>query len=662
MSKPRIKVAKRPLIPSILTFLYPFLQPGVFMWALDKRGPNIPYQSAPKQAPRCPSPTASAEGMENTFIDALVRACSCRQQTRTSPATKPLTGSLFTYHKGRRRNLHSSSRQRGNSGGTRLYPQSRTSDPIISRDDYRQMLDYYHEPYDASTLPGTHGVLPLFELPTLHFDGDKALNKRADNPQIQPDENQGSEPRREQAAVASVSQAELVGSRTHHPVALPGKGFIQQEALSLEEAESSQSILGDRPATKHQQNVERLERLLHDKTSSHEQIYEAYLQLPSPGVAHLTSPTRHLLLHRLSVIEIKNRNAMLRYMNLVDHMKEASIPLNRSEWNTAIAYAGRCLVHIEASEVEFALRIWKEMEQEARVQSGSITFNILFDTATKAGKYVLAEMILKEMKARELKFTRFSHVGLIYYHGLKGDGAEVRRAYRDFVEAGQIVDTVVLNCVIASLIRAGELPAAEHVYQRMKRLLYEKTDRPVPGSGWKYSRDLGRALDRFSQTTRKDDERVRQLQAEQWLAPDLRTFSIFIDHHVNSTGELRCVAALLEEMQILRVPVHGRIFVKVFKGFACHGGVKYTSWTGQRLETVWLSLLSALDQGIEGVHLMKWMIVWVVRAFAKCWGRDRTLQIWEQIRDRWSISGEDEKVIIGLLRSVLETTREEDKL
>ncbi|KAK5182169.1 hypothetical protein LTR16_010282, partial [Cryomyces antarcticus] len=161
---------------------------------------------------------------------------------------------------------------------------------------------------------------------------------------------------------------------------------------------------------------------------------------------------------------------MERYLSIVDDMKEAGIPMTVAEWNTAVAFAGRWYERVTAAEVENALHIWKEMEHQAGVQGTNVTFNILFDIATKAGKYVLAEMIMKEMQKRNLKYNRYFRFGLIYYYGLRADGDGVRRAYKDFVEAGEIVDTAVMNCVMVSLIRAGEPTAAEEVFLRMKRL------------------------------------------------------------------------------------------------------------------------------------------------------------------------------------------------
>ncbi|KAL8704932.1 MAG: hypothetical protein Q9201_001927 [Fulgogasparrea decipioides] len=526
------------------------------------------------------------------------------------------------------------------------------------------MLDYYHEPDD--TLSPSMGCGPIALV--LPVANPKHINVGKNDPDGL--RRESPEPLRTKYPHVEVfhqndASSDSIDTRFHSPRETSDDDSFDEEFLSQEAAGGYE--LGSRKEshrldTEEEQHVlEDFHRLLEDPDSSHSQIYEAYLQLPSPGVKYLCENTRRLLFNRLSVIEVKTKKAMLRYLSLVEDMKEASIRLSKAEWNTAIAYAGRCYVRVEASQVESALHIWKEMEQEAQVRGGFVTFNILFDIATKAGKYVLAEMILKEMVARGLEYSRFSHVGFIYYHGLKGDGAGVRKAYRDHVEAGQIVDTTVMNCVIASLIRAGEPAAAEQVYERMKRVLYEKTGQSVPSSDWRHSRDLGRVLDKAYRTLRNDSERLERLQAEQCLAPNLRTFSIFIDYHVHITGELRRVIALLYEMQNLDIPIHGRIFLKIFKGFARHGGVKYTSWTTPRLESVWRSLLLATDEQTEGVHIMKWMVVWVIRAFAQCCGKERAVQIWEELRDRWKVADDDEKVAVEhLLRDVLDEARGEE--
>ncbi|KAI4199366.1 MAG: hypothetical protein LQ350_004655 [Teloschistes chrysophthalmus] len=508
------------------------------------------------------------------------------------------------------------------------------------------MLDYYDEPYDEITSSTAHGkpppipprVLPENEgvLNNIHStveSNDAGGQQLESSGEAIPSGGEDSIDRNE-SDLTHLATRTNDGPMVHHPAknSLPKPQTVEDRY-----------------------NLKRFYWILGDPQSSHEQIYNAYNQFPSPRIEFLSNRKRHDLLHRLSVIEIKSKKAMLRYLSVVDDVQAASIPLKNSEWSSAIAYAGRCFARVEASQVESALHIWKDMEQEAGVRSGTTTFNILFDIATKAGKYVLAEMILKEMNVRKVEYDQFSYVGFIYYHGLKGDATGVRKAYRDLVEAGAIVDTTVMNCVMVSLIRCGEPSAAEQVYERMKRMLQEKTGHTIPSSDWREARKASRELDKAFRSMRHDRQQLDRLQAEQCLAPNIRTFSIFIDYHVHITGELRRIAALLYEMQHLEIPMNGRIFVKVFQGFARHGGVKYTSWTNQRLETVWEALVQALDEGVEGVYMMKWMVIWVIRAFARCCGRARALQIWEELRSRWKAADDEEKgTVEHILRDVLD--------
>ena len=549
--------------------------------------------------------------MDRIFIDALVRACSCREHAQISFGQTSILKPQYIYHKARRRNSLQNPLHTRSVHITRTHTQPPTGKASISREEYIQMLDYYNfEPSDETARngdrPASFSALP-----------------RPDDHDYQPVLEELNVPR------SSVSP-ELSSSEESAPTAL--------------ETRSSEEELA----------VERLISILNDEEATQEKIFQAYTALPSPGVAYLPVQVRRRLFRRISVVERKSIETMMRYLSVVDDMRVADFPMIEVEWNSAIAFTGRCLAKVTATEVELAIRTWKEMEQVAKVQSGSVTFTILFDIATKAGKFVLAELILKEMRARNLSINRFARVGLIYYHGLRGDGDAVRRAYKSFVQAGEIVDTVVMNCVIASLIRAGEPWAAHNVYERMKKMYSSKTGSPVPAQDWKAVRELGRVLERAARIYCNDPEGRQRVQSETCLAPNLRTYAIFIEHHVVETGELRRIMALLEEMLFLGVPMHGRIFVKLFKGFAIHGGVRYTSWTRPRLESVWVSLLAALDEGVSpDVAVRKWMVVWAVKAFRQCHGRRRALEVWAELGTRWKASEVEERAVSQMLRQAL---------
>lgn len=418
---------------------------------------------------------------------------------------------------------------------------------------------------------------------------------------------------------------------------------------------SEESSLGKR----HDGAVQDVIRLAKDEESSYEDIYQAYKKLPSPGVALLPKNAIRGLLNRMSVPPVKNEKVMLRYLSLVDDMKEAGRPLTENEWNSAVHLAGRCLKTVGATEVESAIRMWKSMEHEAGIRASTSTFNILFDISVKAGKFALADMVLAEMKERKLELDRFTWTGLIYSEGAKGNGDGVRAAYRSHVEAGEIVDTVVLTCVIHSLIRAGEAPAAELLFERMKRMnarflkaanVGSPLDLPPPSPRRKKLqnlRNLRAALKDAPRLLKHSHEDHKKLQDSRSLTPGLSTFSALISHHAMSTGELDRVAGLLHEMKYYGIPLDGSIFLSLIRGFSIHGGIRYSVWTRTRLEQVWFAFWRAAHprnprveeanagRPNEAVYLGKWMIMWCLRAFCRCAGTGRMLEAWEEIKGKW---------------------------
>ena len=553
-------------------FLLAFLYPSSCGGVTQKK-----EQSLRRTQKLSPWPTVGTNpAMDNLFVDALVQAGTCQKHCITTPSRSLFPESFFTYHKARRRSPQSPVQYARMFHDLPASSERQGPRPTISREEYKGLVDYYREPYTTQAFLLEKNA-PMLALPA---------------PPIEED---------------AVEKTVNVGLR------------LQPRTEDEEWA------------------IAELMRVLEEEDVEQRRVFEAYSALPFPGVAYLDDVARHLLLRRMSRVELKSQKSMMRFLSVIDDMKSADIGIIEAEWNSAISFVGRCFVRVTAVEVEAALRMWKEMEEDAGVSSGHVTFNILFDIATKAGKYVLAEMILKEMASRNLHLNRFAHVGLIFYHGIKQDGQGVRKAYRELVEAGHVIDNVVLDCVIASFLRAGELPAAGQLYERRKRLFAEKSNTRVPHmiENWRRMRELGNVLDKAKLVWKENPQKLQQIQAEQYLGPSLRTYSIFIEHHVSVSGELRCVTNMLDEMQSFGIPMHGRVFVKIFKGFAYHGGVKYTSWTRARLESVWSALRSALDSEIDGVSIEKWMVVWIMRAFTKCCGKERALELWAEMKLRW---------------------------
>jgi pentatricopeptide repeat protein len=401
--------------------------------------------------------------------------------------------------------------------------------------------------------------------------------------------------------------------------------------------------------------INALKEALKDFYNTPELIFELYRALPEPRVPYLDSKTRHKMLRHLSVVERKDETSMLRYMSVIDDVKEAAIPLSITEWNSALSFVSRYVAKSTEVEVEAALTMWREMEHKAGVKSDDATFNILFDVSCKAGRFTLAEMIYKEMERRGFPYDRYHHTSLIFYYGLKQSGDGARAAYKALVEAGEIVDTVVLNAMISALLRSSEAEAAENVYERMKKAHFERPDSRLPPPHYKDRRTIAQSLKKMARKAKYNKSKIQEAQQNSIIAPDLHTFRILVNYSAVQAGELDRTAKFLEEMSWFGLPLHGALFLSVFKGFAIHGGVRYTHWTDQRLESVWASLLEGLNANVEGLYISRWLVTWLLRAFAKCSGKSRTMAVWEEIRSKWEPDEADLDFVMSNLQAILDS-------
>ncbi len=359
--------------------------------------------------------------------------------------------------------------------------------------------------------------------------------------------------------------------------------------------------------------------VLLDDYSSNAALYTAYKQLPQPGVGFLPKGTVRLLLQRMSTPWQKSEKSMIRYLSLIDDMQTANLPINQAEWASAIYLAGRSFSKVTDSDLNTAMRLWKQMEQEAGVKAHNVTFNILFDIAVRANKYPLAQMILKEMHDRGLQLNRLGRVSVIYYHGLRCDGDAVRKAYRDFVDAGEIVDTLVLNCVMAALYNAQEPTAAEQIYERMKNLHVNTRRETRPDGSTAYYRqypgpgedviDRKLAVNALHRTLlhsrRLKDilpEHHKALQEIIPLRPDHVTYRTMISYHANVSGNLNRITVLINEMSgLFGLPMQSMHYQLLFKGFALHGATRnpHATWSLQRLNMAWESCRQEIKDGLS---------------------------------------------------------------
>lgn len=646
-----MKPVQRSASSVALTIFLALLQPTLFMnIGLIKEQPlRAAYRKYPYRPPGLPVPSPSLPAarpqLESRFITALAQACVCRQHSRSGPS-RHLIYRLGNGHHNRRRACNIMAAQtRAVHHAARQNLRPASSRTLPSRDEYLNLVETYRELYTQAI--AWEPAIPPMSIPyQIYSNTTMPVPHSSDQRANQFD--------------ASVYHMEVnrepvykADAQTSTPVR---REEYERQSNDLKQTTGADQIL---------LTVKNLISVLKSAHCAHEEAFQAYSALPSPGVSYLTEPEIRILFRRLATAEKKHKGTASQYLSVVNDMKESKIAMNEAEWNSAIAFCGQSFSYVRGEDVEKALLIWREMENEAHVRSSNVTFNILFDMAAKAGKYTLADMILQEMETRGYKPNRYSRVGNIYFQGLKGDGQGIRNAYRDLVHAGEVVDTVVLNCVIASLIKAGEYASAEHVYGRMKQMLSRHGGRKAPRRTWQETRDLGRFLDKLALARQRNVKNLGAefvlLQRKVSIMPDVHTYSLFVEYHADQTGDLHSIAALLSEMQTFGVSVHGRIFLKLFKGFTKHGGKSYTSWTSPILKRVWDSLLAGLDSGYDDVKITKWVIIWAVRAFDRCAGRVWALHIWEELRSRWKPTPKELQSLYGRLGHIL-ARRDQDPM
>ncbi|CAK7215901.1 hypothetical protein SBRCBS47491_002634 [Sporothrix bragantina] len=455
-------------------------------------------------------------------------------------------------------------------------------------------------------------------------------------------------------------------------------------------------------------------RLRNPKSFSAPDIYDIYRQLPGTRMSHVPAKLRHQLLKALGMVEKKDAQSMLRYFAVIADVKDSGFALWMAEWNAAISFAARYVGSSSSSEVEAAVNLWREMEQEASIQGNSVTFNILFDVASKAGNFTLAEMIYKEMEKRGLQCNRYHHVSLIHFFGLKIDSDGIRAAYQEMVNAGEMIDVVVLNCVMSGFLRCGEEDAAERVYERMHQTYTGRLkDIPMKVPAQKEGPDVVPTAaateeapesatvvsvdpDSLPQSAPKMADLVRDAPAAptsldtadfashkvmtdvllmlakvsrgdnklrasyQHLVPtrpDLSTYRILINHYAVRLGDLSSCTRYLRDMKKLRVPLNGAIFLALFKGFAIHGGRAGTraDWSEQRLRSIWSALLKALDDEVEGLYISTWLVLWALRAFDRCSTPEMVFKAYNSLTSRWDPSEADADFTIGVLHRLLKS-------
>ncbi|KAK6955437.1 hypothetical protein Daesc_003075 [Daldinia eschscholtzii] len=391
-------------------------------------------------------------------------------------------------------------------------------------------------------------------------------------------------------------------------------------------------------------------KLRRPATTDLDEVFDRYLALPEPRASHMTARLRHQLLAVLGMTERKDSKSMLRYFSVVTDVKNSGFPLTLFEWNTAMSFASRYVGRSTEVEVEAALHLWREMEQVAGVRASEVTFNILFDVSSKAGKFTLAEMIYQEMITRGFQFNRYHHVSLIHYFGLKRDTSGMRAAYKEMVESGEVIDSVVLNSIISGFLASGEEPSAERVYEKMK--ISARGISAIPDRNYSMQKNITKILMMFARVGKKHPDMRPNFQKTALISPDLQTYRLLINHYGPRLGDLSKVAQFLDEMKLFEVQLHGAIFLALFKAFGKHGSAG-SDWSAARLVSVFNAFLDALDSGTEGLYISTWMAMAILGAFARFSSRDQMLDIYETLRSRWNLDTVNSQFMMDFLQRLM---------
>lgn len=347
----------------------------------------------------------------------------------------------------------------------------------------------------------------------------------------------------------------------------------------------------------------------HRGTISLNTLWKLYYKLPRPRLRYMDDYMIRAFFSHLTWTEHAHMSPQLRrrYFMLLDQCVGEKIRLTPVEWSAAMHLAGRAARIGTDSEVKDAIELWLEMEQSG-VPANRVVFNVLFDVAVKAGRYALADTIINELKSRGLELDRYFRMNMIYYAGVRGDGDAVRKAFNDMVNAGEIIDTAVMNCVILSFIRSGEPAAAEHVFLKMNALHASKLFSAKGPTDWRKRRRLASLLNKTGQRLREErerhessffgaqfsgDARREQIQEASPVAPDALTYRLLIRYHTRGSGDLDRVQELLAEKKERGFHVHGSVYLTIFSAFIIHGGYAHSAWTPKVLESFWKEFLEA---------------------------------------------------------------------
>lgn len=510
---------------------------------------------------------SQAESVEDFFVESLVAAGQCNEHRRLRWYGE--RRSVRDGYLGPQRRRFAPSPRRDFSTTTRRTQTAVASareedepEPLISKDEYKDVVNTYG-------------------LPSEMWD-DPLPSKRSQKKRKKEDEKRNNYPLAPRLVIPP--------NKEDKPPYTARRVLQPEDEEHAHDLDAFRVMLKREPGTFQQDN-----------------LWQTYENLRKPRVRYLDDKDIRDTFNHLTWNEFAHTpHASQRYFALLDECLREQVPLTVVEWSAGINFAGRQMRNGTSEHVKDAVELWMKME-DMGIQANNVTFNILFYTAVRAGRFALADTIFVELKARGMELDRYFHCSNIYYAGMRGNGDAVRRAFNDLVNASEIVDVSVMNCVILSLIRAGEAAAAEHVFGKMKALHETKFGTKGP-EHWQEQRKLFQLLNKTGKALRKQkkehissffgtafsgDDQKEQIQKAAPIAPNARTYRMLIRYHARVSGNMDRVQELLAECKVCGFHTHGSVYFNIFCGFHKHGGYAYTAWPPRSLEAFWEEFLAA---------------------------------------------------------------------
>jgi hypothetical protein len=363
----------------------------------------------------------------------------------------------------------------------------------------------------------------------------------------------------------------------------------------------------DGPAVKERLQEPTISRNLHlllpaieDRTKSNQYVFSLYKRLPSPGISILSVEERAQLLHRFAHPQDRRRSNARYFLSLFYDMIEAGFKLSKSVCTSAIYFTGHKVPRLEKRDLMDAIAIWHRMESTYGLEADDVVFELLYRIAILSGHFAVADRLYQEMKKRGMQLSRRGHVTMLHSYGFRRDVAGIHKTFEELVSSGEVVDTTVLNCLISSLLNAGDLDTAQNIYSRMmqdsaKSLAKAMTAHTkavlLPSTSTDFavrrsrSQNLCAIFEAYLEIRKKQgNQDVPELYVP--VVPNIRTFAILFRHHCLSTGDMTAVSQLLDDMEkFFESPPKVIIYYFIFRGFGIHTSAK--GWTEKLLLGAW---------------------------------------------------------------------------